>query len=163
MKILSHDPYWAYLRNEEKELCRQFFIDLAEALKGDYEAMASKIRHGECSMYLCPKGTSDQVTYHSKPEMSFRFSDHWNWYTSQKRNPDLKYIQCQCRHLPEPKRRHGDGLPSDPIVANCVCLFINGQYRVVYGSKYDRKTRSWSWVNNTVEEVVAKLMGGAAA
>ena len=157
------DPYWEDLRHEEKELCKQFFIDLATALKDSHDATASRVRNDECSMYLCPKGTSDQVSYHSKPELSFRFSDHWNWYTSFKKNPDPKYIQCYTRHLPDPKKRPGDGLPSNPIIANCVCLFINGQYLVVYGAKYDRKAKTWTWVDNSVENVVAKVKGGMAA
>lgn len=160
------DPYWTYLREEEKELCRKFFIDLSEALKNDYEVMASRARKDGvfgCSIYLCPKGTTNQVTYHSKPEHSFRFSDHWNWYTSFKKNPDPKYIQCYTRHLPDPKRRPGVGMPSDPIIANCVGLFINGQYRIVYGSKYDRKAKEWIWVDNTIEDVVAKVTGSSAA
>ena len=163
MKSHNFDPYWNYIRNEEKELCKAFFLELTKALEGDYDLLASKVRRGECSMYLCPKGTTDQVTYYSKPELSFRFSDHWNWYTSLKKNPDPKYIQCWTTHLPAPKKRQGDGLPSDAIMAHCVCLFILGKYRVVYGAKYDQKRHSWSWVNSTVDEVVARLKGRAAA
>lgn len=64
--------------NEKNYNCEKFFEALCDMLSDRYEMLKSCNR--DMSAYLCPIGTTSEVTYYSKPEGSFRISDHWNWY-----------------------------------------------------------------------------------
>lgn len=66
-------------REEKLQNCKNFFSLLVDRLMaaGGYELVGSCNNDNSC--YLVPVGTSDQITYHSKPVRSFRLSDHWNW------------------------------------------------------------------------------------
>ncbi len=143
--------------NEQKkyEKCRVFYENLSNKLEGEYESVASC--NQDLSAYLCPIGTADEITYHGKPEMSFRISDHWNWYSNTKKCSDPNYIQCYCNMLPYPKPRLAPGKASKPIQATCVALFMNGKYHVVYGEYFHKKSKTWKWMNNTVDEVLSQI------
>ena len=93
--------------NEKNTKCKIFFELLTNALKDRYEVLGSC--NNDISAYLCPVGTSSEVTYYSKPERSFRISDHWNWYANTNKCPDSKYIQCYCRELPWARKRPAEG------------------------------------------------------
>ena len=150
--------YEQYLWDEELTLCLDFFKNLESKLAGTYESVGSN-RSGayDQSAYLIPAGTSEQITWHGKPEKSFRVSNHWNWYTNLKNCKDVKYIQCRTNDLPKVRKRIRPGKASKPIKGNCVCLYRNGLYEVVFGEKYDRKTQTWSWIDNTPDAVAAMI------
>lgn len=136
---------------EKRDKCVVFFDALCDILSDQYEKLASCNK--DISAYLCPNGTTDEVTYHSKPELSFRVSDHWNWYSNINKCSDPRYIQCYCAKLPWARRRPEEGKAGKPIMASCVCIFKDGEYHVVFGELFDRKTKSWSWVDNSPEQV----------
>lgn len=143
-------------RQEKLEMCKAFFDILSERLEGRYEILGSCNKDN--SAYLCPIGTTGEVTYYSKPELSFRISDHWNWYANINKCSDPKYVQCYCSELPYPKKRDGENRAGKPIWASCVSIFINGKYRVVYGEYFDRKEKTWKWLDNNVENILSGLI-----
>ena len=141
--------------NEKMNKCKVFFDTLVNMIGDRYEILASC--NQDVSAYLCPVGTSSEVTYHSKPEGSFRISDHWNWYANIKKCPDPKYIQCYCVDLPWAHKRPEEGIAGKPIKASCVCVFKDGRYHVIYGECYNRKTRTWSWIDISPERILTEL------
>lgn len=141
--------------NEKNYNCEKFFEALCDMLSDRYEMLKSCNR--DMSAYLCPIGTTSEVTYHSKPEGSFRISDHWNWYANTNKCSDPGYIQCYCDELPWARRRPEEGKAGRPIMASCVCIFKNGKYHIVYGERFDRKTKTWMWVDNSPEKVISEL------
>ena len=141
--------------NQKNDSCKAFFDALVSILGDRYEMLRSC--NQDMSAYLCPSGTSGEVTYHSKPEESFRISDHWNWYANTNKCSDPRYIQCYCADLPWARRRLEPNKPTRPIMASCVSLFRNGKYHVIYGERFDRKTKTWSWVETSPEEALSKL------
>lgn len=141
---------------EKNDKCAVFFNTLSNMLGDRYETLASC--NQDISAYLCPAGTTSEVTYHGKPEGSFRISDHWNWYANTNKCSDPKYIQCYCTNLPWAHRRPAENKAGKPITASCVCIFRNGKYHVVFGECYDRKTKTWSWVNNSPEQILSELI-----
>lgn len=144
------------LRIAQQEKCVAFFKELTAALSDSHVRFGSC--NNDCSAYLIPIGTESQVTYHSKPNNSFRVSDHWNWYANVKKCPKEHYIQCYTRDMPWTKPRIEPGKPSKPIYGSAVAYFNkDGLYEVVYGEKFDRKTRTWCWVENSIEDVIAKM------
>ena len=140
---------------EKNDKCEIFFNALGNMLCAKYETLKSCNR--DTSAYLCPVGTSNEVTYSSKPNMSFRISDHWNWYANTTKCPDPRYIQCYSADLPWARRRLVEGKPTKPIMASCVCVFKNGKYHVVYGERFDRKSKTWSWIDCSPEKVLSEL------
>lgn len=150
-------------REEQFQKCINFFNTLAGLMGGD---SVIHIGHTLDSFILCKKGEEDRVTYTGKPEMSLRCARRWNWYANIKKCPDPKYVQCYTRDLLRPRKRKGEGLPSDPIYANSVCLFVNNEYHVIYGEWYDDKQFHWleanpvyvyhAIVNGTVEDILLK-------
>lgn len=142
----------AYEITEMKALCTEFFTELADILKDKYEVVESC--NADFSKYLVPKGTADQITYHSKPDKSFRISDHWNWYANIKKCSNPKYVQCLSVDLPWPKRRKEEGKASNLIWGIQVSVIgDDGKYHVVFGEKFDRKTQRYSWVSASAEDV----------
>ena len=141
---------------EKNDKCKIFFDELCNMLGEGYELLGSCNK--DISAYLCPVGTTEKVTYKSKPELSFRISDHWNWYSNTKKCSDPKYIQCFSKDLPWVRKRLAEGKASKPIMASCVCLFRDGIYHVVYGECFNRKTKTWSWIENSPEKVIFELL-----
>ena len=140
---------------EKNDKCKSFFDTLVSALSDTYEVLESCNK--DISAYLCPVGTTKEVTYHSKPEYSLRISDHWNWYANIKKCSDPKYIQCYCVDLPWAHKRPLEGTAGTPIKASSVCIFVDGKYRVIYGESYNRKTKTWSWIENDVNEILSRF------
>lgn len=139
--------------------CYNWFIELTKQLE-EHGYIAVARRNVSESFILCKENDVKDISYKSKPELSFRLARRWNWYASEKKNPDLHYIQCYTRDLPRPHKRKGEGLPSDPIIAACVCLFIGGKYHVVYGEYFDTKKKEWRWKNDISPDHVVKAFKG---
>ena len=136
------------------ELCEIYFNKLINALK-DYNYDSVPSINSDCSEYLIPNGTINELTYKSKPAFSFRYSDHWNWFANIKKCENEKYVQCFSTDLPYTKLRRGPGLPSKPIFAISVMITdATGRYHCIYGETYDRKKREWGWKETPIEDVV---------
>lgn len=143
-------------KKEKMQACLRFFYALAGMLTGDYEVVKSC--NQDHSAYLVPLGTSEDITYYSKPDKSFRVSDHWNWYANVKKCENENYIQCWSVDLPFPRKREQDGKATEPRFAAQVAMIGNdGKYHVVFGEKFDRKTKQWLWVDSTPEAVIAMV------
>lgn len=143
--------------SEMSEKCKTFFEELTHILAETHEIIGSCNQDTSC--YLIPKGTSDEITYHSKPQNSYRISDHWNWYANIKKCPNERYIQCLSLDLPYAKPRKYSGGPSNPIKANAVCAIDSkGIYRVIYGEKYDKKSKQWIWVETDPREYAKSVL-----
>lgn len=141
---------------EKKKACVEFMARLAALLSETYTLVGSC--NNDCSVYLVPNGTESEVTYYGKPAMSFRFSDHWNWYANAKKCSVQSYIQCHSVDLPRPKLRAGYGLPSKPIFGIQVGVVgTDGDYHAVFGETFDRKRKKWSWLECKPEEVLPNL------
>ena len=140
-------------RDEKFEACRNFFERLAFALSGGYEVVGSC--NVDNSVYLVPCGRSDQITYYGKPDNSFRLSDHWNWYTSEKKCDKKNYIQCYSTDMPRPNSRPLPWKASKPKYGCQVAIYgKDHKYHCVYGEIFDRKTKQWNWIENDIDKVV---------
>lgn len=145
---MDFDAKWA--------ACVAFFNELSGLLSETHETIGS-CNHDN-SVYLVPNGTSDQITYYGKPRKSFRMSDHWSWYSNLKKCDKEHYIQCLSVDLPYANKRPSPGKPSKPIFGIQVCILGNDRkYHCVFGEKYDRKTKKWTWINANPIEVVGLL------
>lgn len=139
--------------DEKKVKCLEFFDKLAELLGDSYTKLPAI--NNDMSMYLVPKGTENQVSYYTKPELSFRVSDHWNWYANVRKCSDVNMIQCHCLDLPRPRVRNGIGKPSTPVVGIQVSIVgHDNKYHVIYGEQFDRFNRTWNWLEPDPESFV---------
>ena len=143
-------------RIEKLNKAQTFFDELAELLKDEYEILESCNK--DCSRYLIPKGTRSQVSYDGKPILSFRVSDHWNWFSRKSIDPN--WVQCRSVDMPK-VRQERNKLPdgtlggSNPRFGIQVCIYgTDGVYHHIYGDKFNRKTREWEWVETTPEDVL---------
>lgn len=140
---------------EKRELCKSFVRELESILKDEYELLPSCNK--DESLYLIPKGTSDQVTYYGKPNRSIRYSDHWNWYANTNKCSVYNYIQCLSVDIPWTRRRTDDKATKPRFGVQVAMIMDDGKYHCVYGDKFDRKTKTWNWVDASADEVVAML------
>lgn len=142
---------------EKIDACYTFFKALGKELGDEYEVLASINKDTRFnSLYLCPKGTRDQVTYYGKPLNSFRVSTHWNWRASLEKCKNEKYIQCLNVDLPFARKRKAEGEASDPIIAEQVAVIgEDGKYHAIFGEVFDRKEREWKWIEADPKEVAA--------
>lgn len=132
--------------------CEKFLKGLQKILEGKYEIIGSCNR--DISRYLIPVGTENQVTYYRKPDFSFRISDHWNWYSNLKKCSDENYIQCNSVDMPEARKRTEDGKATKPRKGLQVAIQgTDGKYHHVFGYKWDRKTKSFRWVENSPADI----------
>ena len=130
--------------NEKKRACMEYFNNLCNELKETHSLVGSCNK--DCSLYLVPKGTEKEITYSSKPVNSYRFSDHWNWYSNIKKCSDPHYIQCFNIDAPRVKQRIEPGKASKPVLCICVAYFGEDEkYHHVYGEKFDRDKKKWSF------------------
>lgn len=144
------------MTNEEKRNnCEKFFEELYKELRNDYNLMESC--NNDFSKYLVPAGTESEVTYQTKPEYSFRISDHWKWFANTSKCPNKNYIQCYCTDMPRAKPRIAPNKAGKPIKAISICLFKNNHYEVIYGEYFDRNNFSWNWKESSVENVLKEL------
>ena len=131
--------------NEKKAECLDYFMKLADLLKETHVIVGSC--KADASVYLVPIGTESEITYHSKPADSYRYSDHWNWYASLHKCENPNYIQCLNVDMPRAKARTAEGKYSKPVLGICVAkIGDDGKYHTVYGEKFDRKQKTWSWI-----------------
>ena len=140
---------------EKKKRCKDFIAQLERLLSDRYERIPSCNK--DESVYLVPTGTADQISYQGKPYLSFRYSDHWNWYANLSKCPKYSYIQCLSVDVPWARRRV-DERATRPIKAIQVAVVASdGKYHHVYGEKFSRSNESWTWVEQSPEAVVANL------
>lgn len=144
--------------DEKIVYCSSFFNCLSEKLNESYSIYGSC--NNDCSKYLVPNGAESEVTYYGKPELSFRVSDHWNWYSNIIKCNIPNYIQCFSPDFPWVRKRKAEGKASVPVLSASVCIYLDGAYHVIYGEKFDRKTKKWSWIESTPDEIIEKYFGG---
>lgn len=143
---------YRFLHEEAPKKCQEFFNALCDRFSETHEYLGSC--NQDISTYLIPKGTADQVSYSSKPYHSFRISDHWNWYSNIKKNPNSKYVQCLCVDLPYAKPRKYEGGPSKPIFAPQVAMIgKDGKYHCIFGSKFNKQTKTWEWIEANPSDI----------
>lgn len=142
---------------ERMTKCSEAFKRLIDAFGESYEILESC--NQDFSKYLCPKGTTNEVTYYSKPDLSFRISDHWNWYANVNKCSDENYIQCYSPDILEPREREEEGKPTKPRKAISIGLFINGSYKIIYGEYFDKETGEWSWLDEDIISTIKTLRG----
>ena len=133
---------------EKLTLCGNFIASLAYLLWPRYELLPSCNR--DISRYLIPVGTKPELSYYGKPDKSFRFSDHWNWYSSAKKCADETIVQCRSLDMPWTRQREEPGKATKPRYGIQVCIYsaADGCYHHVYGDKFDRKAKTWAWVDD---------------
>ncbi len=143
---------------EKKNACYKTFLEMAEELTGYYDLIGSCNNDG--SVYLIPKKTLDQLSYYEKPINSFRVSSHWNWYASLSRCSNPKYIQCYSVDMPFVRKREEEGAATKPRYGFQVAFYgPDKKYHCVYGEVFDRKTRTWSWKEATVDDILWQCLG----
>ena len=144
-------------RKQKMRECKEFFAILRDILHEKYEVVPSC--NCDESRYLIPKGTISEITYHSKPALSFRLSDHWNWYAALYKCKDEHYIQCYTRDMPWTRKREKEGMASKPRLGTTVCVMGgDGQYHVVFGERFNRKTKAWEWIESDPADIAEMVM-----
>ncbi len=140
------------------EECERFFEELMHELGDDYELVLCGTNSR--SSYLVPKGTASEITYYGKPMKSFRIGNAWNWYANINTCDDEWHVQCLNYDLPFTKNRRTKGVSGMPIRAMQVAYKDGESYRCVYGEKYDRETRHWTWITSDPKEVAESIKRG---
>ena len=134
-------------KEEKMRKCNEFFNQLVKILEDRYESMGSC--NVDSSRYLVPLGTSSEVTYYGKPNKSFRVSDHWNWYANTNKCSNSNYVQCRSLDMPWARKRIEIGKATKPRFGAQVAMILDdGYYHAVYGERFDRKTKSWTWIES---------------
>lgn len=142
---------------EKMAKCTEFFNSLVSLLSETYTEMGSCNK--DFSRYLVPKGTEHLVTYYGKPSQSFRISDHWNWYSSINKCCQPKMIQCFSHDMPWPRMRNKFSEEATKPRFGIQVSFYgkDGLYHCVYGERYDRKTKEWSWIETNPEDCLSLI------
>lgn len=142
---------------EKTKAVLNWYSDLCSLLKETHENIHSC--NNDISAYLIPRGTIADLSYYGKPANSFRVSDHWNWYSSLHKCDRENYIQCYSVNAPWARKRPAPGKASKPVRAIQVCYFgADKKYHVVYGECWNRKTRSFEWIESYPGEVIRKYL-----
>lgn len=145
------------MTNKEKyAACKKFIDELADILSETYELVGSCNK--DMSAYLIPKGTIDELTYYSKPSKSFRISDHWNWFSNLNKCSDPHYVQCYNLDIPRcrPRDRNNPMMATKARFGIQVGYIGKDQiYRCVFGACFDRKTKTWKWIEADPSTVIA--------
>lgn len=128
--------------------CANFIESLACLLGPKYVLVPSC--NQDISRYLIPAGSESELSYYGKPDKSFRFSDHWNWYSSTYKCTDETMVQCKSLDIPWARKREEPGKATKPRYGLQVCVYsaADGCYHHIYGDKFDRKTKTWTWVDD---------------
>lgn len=143
---------------EKAAACKEFFDRLAEALK-EYGYTIVDSCNADSTIYLVISGTEKDISYYGKPILSFRLSDHWNWYSNMSKCDKYWFVQCKNDDITWPTKRTGYGA-TKPKYAWQVAIFgADKKYHCVFGEKFDRRTKKWSFVTPTVEEVIESWIG----
>ena len=137
--------------------CTDFMNCVAYLLKDSYEMLPS-CNH-DISQYLIPIGTKNELSYYEKPDRSLRFSDHWNWFASKKRCSDLTLVQCRSLDIPWVRKREEPEAATKPRYGIQVCIYDAKTkcYHHVYGDKFDRHTRKWTWIEADPVNLATKM------
>lgn len=142
--------------DRKMNLCLNFFYELASLLGSDYSLVGSCNR--DKSVYLVPKGTEKDISYYGKPNKSFRVSDHWNWYANINKCKKEQYIQCWSVDVPYPRQRKETGKPTKPRKAAQVSIIgPDGKYHVVYGEKWNKNKKTWTWIDTDPATVITEV------
>ena len=143
-------------RREQLRKCNAFFLRVANELKDTHRIIGSSAQWG--SACLVPIGREDEVSYYGKPVNSLRVACNWNWRAALKRCKEEKLIQCNTPDLPWCKKREAPGMASKPIWGNMVGYFDEDKkYHCVYGEKFDRETKTWSWYEEDFDALVNRM------
>lgn len=143
-------------RSDMKGRCFEFFSSLANSLSDSYELVGSYNK--DVSVYLIPTGTIDELSYYGKPKLSFRVSDHWNWYSNLKKCKDKTRVQCRSMDMPWARHREDEQCATKPRYGWQVAVYGNdGVYHHVFGEKFNRKTKEWSWEEKSLQDVLAMI------
>jgi len=141
---------------ERKNKCKLFFNELAKELGDSYEKIDSCNK--DESAYLVPKGTGEQISYYGKPDRSFRYSDHWNWYSNIRKCEDESIIQCYNADIPGPRNRIEEGKASKPrFVIQVGYCDKDSIYHAVYGEIFDKESNEWTWLDNNPKEIAKRI------
>lgn len=142
---------------KKMDTCKMFIQEVADILADTYELVGSCNR--DASLYLIPKGTNEELSYYGKPDRSLRFSDHWNWYSNLNKCKDEQMVQCRSLDMPWARKREMPGKASKPRFGIQVCLYDAADkcYHIVYGDKFDRKNKTWTWIENSAKDVANRL------
>lgn len=140
-------------KKEAMEKCMSFMDKLKELLKDYYEFYYSPFAKQSC--HLVPNGTAEENTYYSKPLYSFRCSDHWNWYANTKKCNVYWYVQCFNPDVFWPEKRKNSGATKPRYCTNVSFFGYDQKFHCVYGEKFDRKTKTYIWIESDPEEVAA--------
>jgi len=143
---------------EKMSKCRNFVEQVASDCDGSWILVESC--NNDASCYLIPEGSESELSYYGKPANSLRFSDHWNWYSSTKKCRDEKYVQCRSLDMPWARRREEAGKATKPRFGIQVAYYDRRDrcYHHVYGDKFDRKTKTWTWVDAEPGAVARMMM-----
>lgn len=130
---------------EKEALCKKYFNELRDILSDTHEVTANRCKVKRPDMYLCPKGTRKEITYHGKPHYSFRYSTKWNFYSPRCEG----VVQCYSKDFPHAHTDSKGAGPDGAVLAFSVCYYGNDNlYHVVYGEKYNRETGEWEWIES---------------
>lgn len=145
-------------RTEKISLCNRFMDRVAYLLDPYFELMDSC--NQDISRYLIPSGSRSEVSYYGKPDMSLRFSDHWNWFSSLKKCNDPNYVQCRSLDMPWVRKREDPEMATQPRYGIQVCIYekATGCYHHVYGDKFNRHTRKWTWIETDPVRLATDIM-----
>lgn len=143
---------------EKQEKCNQYFNSLYEMLKDSHDRRTNKTRDRRPDKYIFPKGTGDEITNVGKPANSFRYSNKWNFWKNGK-GEMLDSVQCYSEDFPKAHTdSHGCG-PQGSVLAYSVCFYgEDGRYHVVYGERYNRRTKKWDWVESDPEDAILEFI-----
>lgn len=142
------------LLKKDLDACEKFLNGLQAILKGRYEIVGSC--NQDISRYLIPIGTEELITYYGKPDLSFRISDHWNWYSNAKKCTDISYVQCESVDMPSARART-DWHATKPRKGLQVAIQgVDRKYHHVFGYKWNGK--EFVWVENDPMDI-CKLYG----
>lgn len=143
---------------EKRILCNEFFDELSAQLQ-DKNYIVIDSCNQDVTKYLIPKGTESKLSYYGKPEASFRISDHWNWKSSLKKCIVDDYVQCFNVDMPWTRPRQEPGKATKPVYGWQVGFYgPDYKYHAVYGEVFDRKTREWDWLENSVNDVIRQVL-----
>ena len=137
----------------------EFWRDLQKRLQArGYEHIG--ISAGNNSEYMVPAGTANQVTWRSKPELSFRLAENWSWFANADQCDDLEYIQCLNTSMPPAHpRQNGPLKGSSPVKGWAVAFFRDGHYVTIAGNRWDPITGAWETVSpKCTEELLDRLL-----
>ena len=143
---------------EYKTKCMEFFNQLADILKEHgYVVVGSP--YNKYTLQLVPAGEEGLLTYYGKPFLSFRLSNVWNWYTSEDRCKDPNQVQCLNLDIPWSRKRKEGEAGSKPWFAWQVAMFDHDRkYHCVFGDKFDRKTKTWTFVEADPHDIANELL-----